>query len=117
MGFGYELGVSSLIAEIAQELDLASGESQGFLASLMDDSYWGAPFHKMVKVIDFVQRRGPDYGHRLNMDKSIYLMSPPGDHSLSEAQLETYLRLLCTMYYSSKCSHSLLPLLCALRSK
>ena len=37
MGFGYELGVSGLIAGIAQELDLVSGESQAFLASLMDD--------------------------------------------------------------------------------
>ena len=54
----------------------------------MDDFYWGAPFHKMVKVIDFVQKRGPDFGYYLNMDKSIYLMSPPSDQPLSEEQLE-----------------------------
>ena len=88
MGFGYELGVSELIAEIAQQLELSSGEDKGFLASLMDDFYWGAPFRKMVKVIDFVQKRGPDFGYHLNMGKSIYLMSPPAGQSLSEEQLE-----------------------------
>ena len=88
MGFGNELGVSELIAEIAQQLELSSGEDKGFLASLMDDFYWGAPFRKMVKVIDFVQKRGPDFGYHLNMGKSIYLMSPPAGQALSEEQLE-----------------------------
>ena len=35
MGFGYELGALGFVAEIAQRLDLASGEARGFLASLM----------------------------------------------------------------------------------
>ena len=48
----------------------------------------------MVKVIDFVQKPGPDYGYRLNMDKSIYLISPPANHSLSEVQLEDRVKRL-----------------------
>ena len=62
---------------------MASGQSQGFLAHLMGDFYWGAPFHKMVEVIDFVQRRGPDCGRRLNMGKSIYLTPPPDGFTLA----------------------------------
>ena len=54
MCFAYELGVSDLIAEIVHELELELGEERGFFASFMDDFYWGAPFHKMIKVIDFV---------------------------------------------------------------
>ena len=52
-----------LLAYVHDYLRCMSGEDhQGFLASLMDDFYWGAPFHRMVKVIDFVQQRGPDFG-------------------------------------------------------
>ena len=64
------------------------GEDRGFFASFMDDFYWGAPFHKMIKVIDFVQKRGPDFGYHLNLGKSFYLMSPTDGQSLTEAQLD-----------------------------
>ena len=51
------------------ELELASGEERGFLASLMvmDDFYiyyWGAPFDRTLRVIDFVRRRGPNCGYK-----------------------------------------------------
>ena len=55
MGFGYELGVSGLIAEIVDQLNLAEDVEGGLLAAYMDDFYWAAPFEKMVKVIDRVQ--------------------------------------------------------------
>ena len=42
----------------------------------------------MVEAIAFLQKRGPDFGYHLNMDKSIYLMSPPAGQALSEEQLE-----------------------------
>ena len=54
----------------------------------MDDFYWGAPFHKMIEVIDFVQKRGPDFGYHLNLGKSFYLMSPTDGQPLTEAQVE-----------------------------
>ena len=42
MGFGYEVGVSGLSAELAQLLELQAGDEKGFLGSLYDDYYMGA---------------------------------------------------------------------------
>ena len=47
----------------------------------------------MVKVIERVQTVGPNYGYRLNMDKSIYLMAPPLEY-LSDQQLEDRIKQL-----------------------
>ena len=96
MGFAYELGVSDLITEIVHELELDLGEERGFFASFMDDFYWGAPFHKMIEVIDFVQKRGPDFGYHLNLGKSFYLMQPTDGKPLTEAQLEDRIHQLVT---------------------
>ena len=53
----------------------------------MDDLYWTAPPDKMLEIIEFVLNRGPDYGYKLNMDKSIYLIAPC-DRPLSDDELD-----------------------------
>ena len=93
MGFGYELGVSGLIAEIVDQLNLVEDVQSGLLAAYMDDFYWATTYEKMVKVIERVQTVGPNYGYRLNMDKSIYLMAPALEY-LSDQQLENRIKTL-----------------------
>ena len=47
--------------------------NEGIVSSYVDDLYWA--LLSPINVIDFVQKSGSDYGYRLNMDKSIYLMA------------------------------------------
>ena len=48
----------------------------GVFAGYIDDLNWAATFDKMVEVIKFVLERGPAYGYKLNVKKSVYLMAP-----------------------------------------
>ena len=45
----------------------------GVFAGYIDDLNWAATFDKMVEVIKFVLERGPSYGYKLNLKKSILL--------------------------------------------
>ena len=73
MSFLYELGISDFIENVAQLLraPASRGSKKGLVAGYIDDLYWAATFPKMIEVIKFALLRGPDYGYKLNMKKSI----------------------------------------------
>ena len=48
----------------------------GLTMGYIDDLHWAAPFEKMVQAIAFVQNNGSKFGYKLNLKKSVYLMSP-----------------------------------------
>ena len=79
MSFFYELGISEFISNVADLLRCNSSNDpsqDGLSMGYIDDLYWAAPFEKMIQVIAFVQSNGPKYGYKLNLKKSVYLMSP-----------------------------------------
>ena len=90
------MGISKFITNVADLLRHASSNDpsqDGLIMGYIDDLYWAAPFEKMVQVIAFVQDNGPKYGYKLNLKKSIYLMSTSPNATTFE-QLEERVQTL-----------------------
>ena len=94
MSFLYELSISPFIKNIEELCSVtnASITNDGIVMSYIDDLYWGAPFDKMVEIIEFVQINGPKYGYTLNMHKCVYLFA--ADVSLDHSELNRRLDVI-----------------------
>ena len=63
---------------------------KGVVFGYVDDLYWVTHFMNMVEIIEFVKKRGPDYGyHRLSVSECLYLLSSnPSDDLFVDQKLQ-----------------------------